>query len=86
VEEGARQGKARREPEEGAAPTDVIGMDDLMAYAVRRLPQMEDVSDPAEGPGLVVEWSGPRVPRQTPKLFDFHPEFSPLAVRAGAGP
>jgi hypothetical protein len=86
VVEGARQGKAVPKPEEGAAPTDVIGMDDLMAYAVRRLPQMEDVSDPAEGPGLVVEWSGPRVPRQTPKLFDFHPEFSPLAVRAGAGP
>jgi hypothetical protein len=75
VVEGARQGKADTDDDK------VVTFDELMAYAVNRLPAMRDPTDPAEGPGLVVEWAGPPVARQTPKLFDFHPSQSPMAVR-----
>jgi WD40 repeat protein len=75
VEEGAREAKAD-EDEDG-----VITFDELMTYAVARLPEMGDPTDPGDGPGLVVEWDGPPTPKQTPKLFDFAEDWSPLAVR-----
>jgi hypothetical protein len=77
VEEGARQGKA---DSDGDA---LVTLDELMAYAVTRLPSMADPTDPADGPGLVVEWAGPQPARQTPRLFDFASDWSPLAVRSG---
>jgi hypothetical protein len=75
VEEGARQGKADADEDM------VVSFDELMAYAVKRLPAMGDPTDPGDGPGLVVEWDGPPTPKQTPKLFDFAADWSPLAVR-----
>ncbi len=74
VVEGAREGRADNDGD------GVIGMDELMAYAVKRLPRMSDPTDPLDGPGLVVEWAGPPVPRQTPKLFDFAGDYSPLVI------
>jgi hypothetical protein len=75
VVEGAHEGKADADADK------LVTLDELMAYAVKRLPAMGDPTDPLDGPGLVVEWAGPPVPKQTPKLFDFAVDWSPLAVR-----
>jgi hypothetical protein len=80
VVEGARQRKADDDGDR------IVTFDELMAYAVKRLPLMGDPTDPSEGPGLVVEWGGPPLPRQTPRLFDFASDWSPLAVRSGTQP
>ncbi len=77
VVEGARGGRA------DADADGLVTLDELMAYAVARLPAMDApaLADPLDGPGMVVEWAGPQVARQTPKLFDFAADYSPLAVR-----
>ncbi len=80
VVEGARERKADADDDK------VVTFDELMAYAVKRLPAMGDPTDPSEGPGLVVEWGGPPLARQTPRLFDFAGSWSPLAVRSGGRP
>lgn len=66
----------------------LVTLDELMAYAVRRLPELGSLAmlDADEGPGLVVEWSGPPVPRQTPRLFDFSQSWTQLALRVPERP
>jgi hypothetical protein len=71
-------------PEGDGKPDGLVTMDELMTYAVRALPDVEASFDAADGPGLVVEWSGPPARRQTPRLFDFAAEWSNIVVPVGA--
>lgn len=83
VVDGAHRGKADLPDGEGE-PDGLVTMDELMAYAVGALPDVEASFDAADGPGMVVEWGGPPARRQTPRLFDFAVEWSNIVVPVGA--
>lgn len=88
VVEGAWRGKADMpEGDEDPKPDGRVTMDELMDHAVRALPaaeaRFEEGGARGDGPGLVVEWSGPTPPRQTPRLFAFAPDWSRLGVPVG---
>jgi hypothetical protein len=83
VVEGAKRGKADV-PDEGGKRDGLVTIDELMAYAVEALPEIEARNAGSEGPGLIVEWAGPPQRRQTPRLFGFAAEWSTLLVPVGA--